>query len=99
MVGAITTEVAAEIIQHTVSQPQFQTTPESQKAMDNLLLAAQVQAALVQDMPSARVEVEKSELLVSMGVAWGDDEGLIAKVDQIVGEVGGVKVKVRLISP
>lgn len=99
MVGAITTEVAAEIIQHTVSQPQFQTTPESQKAMDNLLLAAQVQAARVQDMPSARVEVEKGELLVSMGVAWGDDEGLIAKVDQIVGEVGGVKVKVRLISP
>ena len=88
-----------EIIQLTVSQPQFQATPASQKAMDNLLLAAQVQAALVKEVPSARVEGKKGELLVSMGVAWGDDERLIAKVDQIVDEVGGIKVKVRLIIP
>jgi cytidylate kinase len=98
-IGAITTEVAADIIQYTVGQPQFRTTPESQKAMDNLLLAAQVQAALVKEVPSAKVEVEYGELVVSMGVAWGEDKRLIAKVDQIVDDVGGVKVKVRLISP
>ena len=98
-VGAITTDVAAEIIQHTVGQPQFRTTPESQKAMDDLLLAAQVQAALVEEVPSAKVAVEKGELVVSMGVAWGEDKRLIAKVDQIVDEVGGVKVKVRLVRP
>jgi cytidylate kinase len=97
-IKAITTEEAAAVIQYALSLPRFRTTPESQKAMDDLLLAAQVQAALVEEVPSARVEVEKGELVVSMGVAWGEDKKLIAKVDQIVDEVGGVKVKVRLVS-
>jgi cytidylate kinase len=98
-IKSITTEQAADIIQYTLGLPQFRTTPKSQKAMDDLLLAAQVQAALVEEVPSVRVKVEKGELVVSMGVAWGEDKKWIAKVDQIVDEVGGVKVKVRLVSP
>jgi cytidylate kinase len=97
-IESITTEGAADIIRSALSLPQFRPTPESQKAMDDLLLAAQVQAALVKEVPSVRVEVEKGELVVSMGVAWGEDKKLIAKVDQIVDEVGGVKAKVRLVS-
>jgi cytidylate kinase len=97
-IKAITTEEAADIIQYALRLPRFRTTPASQKAMDDLLLAAQVQAALVEEVPSARVEVDKGELLVSMGVAWGEDKKFIAKVDQIVDAVGGVKVKVRLVS-
>jgi cytidylate kinase len=97
-IKAITTEEAADIIRYVLSLPRFRTTPESQKAMDDLLLAAQVQAALVEEVPSARVEVDKGELVVSMGVAWGEDKKFIAKVDQIVDAVGGVKVKVRLVS-
>ncbi|MEJ2071715.1 MAG: cytidylate kinase family protein, partial [Syntrophobacterales bacterium] len=98
-ITAITTEMAVNIIQYTVNQPRFRTTPESQKAIDNLLLAAQVQAALVEEVPSAKVNVENGELVVSMGVAWGEDKRLIAKVDQIVDDVGGVKAKVRLVNP
>jgi cytidylate kinase len=98
-ITAITTEMAVNIIQYTVNQPRFRTTPESQRAMDNLLLAAQVQAALVEEVPSAKVKVENGELVVSMGVAWGEDRRLIAKVDQVVDKVGGVKVKVRLVNP
>jgi cytidylate kinase len=98
-INSITIDGAADIIQYTLSQPRFRTTPESQKAMDDLMLAAQVQAALVNEVPSAKVEVEKGELVVRMGVAWGEDKRFIAKVDQIVDEVGGVKVKIRLVSP
>jgi cytidylate kinase len=98
-INAITTEMAANIIDYTVGQPLFRTTPESQRAIDNLLLAAQVQAALVEEVPSARVKVENGELVVSMGVAWGEDQRLIAKVDQVIDKVGGVKVKVRLVNP
>jgi cytidylate kinase len=99
-IGAITTDMAADLIDHTVGQPRFQTTPASQKAMDDLLLAAQVQAALVEEVPSAEVRVENGELVVRMGAAWGQDKKFIAKVDQIVDKVGGgVAVKVRLVSP
>jgi len=90
---------AAEVIGCALSQPCFRTTPESQQTMAALLLAAQVQAALVEEMPSARVEVEEGELVVNVENIWGEEQKLIAKVDQVVDQVGGVKVKVRLVSP
>jgi cytidylate kinase len=98
-IQALDLDEAAGIIQHTLGLPRFRTTPASQKAMDDLLLAAQVQAALIKEMPSARVVADQGELLVSLGGAWGEDKKLIAKVDQIVDEVGGVKIKVRLVRP
>ena len=57
--------------------------------MDNLLLAAQVQAALIEEMPAARVEVVDGELVVSLGGGWVDEQKFIAKVDQLVDEVAG----------
>lgn len=96
---AITVDDAVDIIQCALEQPNFQTTPESQKAMENLLLAAQVQASLVDDIPSARVEVEEGELVVHIRNGWGAGKKMIAKVDQISDGLNGVKVKVRLVSP
>ena len=90
---------AVSLIECTLKRPSFQTTPESQKAMENLFRAAQVQAALMDEIPSAKVEVEGGELVVSIGGAWGQEKKLIAKVEQISDGMGGVKVKVRLVSP
>ena len=90
---------AVELIAHAVAQPSFQTTPESQKAMETLLLAAQVQAALVHEIPSVKAGVEGGEVVVTIGGAWDGDEKLLAKVEQVSDNVGGVKVKVRLIRP
>jgi cytidylate kinase len=95
----LTTGEAADVIHCALSQPSFRTTPESQQAMDTLLLAAQVQAALMEEVPSARVTVEGGELVVRLGVSWGEEHRLIAKVEQVVDQVGGVKVKVRLVRP
>ncbi len=90
---------AVSLIECTLKRSCFQTTPESQKAMENLLLAAQVQAALVNEIPSAKVEVEGGEIMVNLRDTWGEGKRLIAKVEQVSDEVGGVKVKVRLLSP
>ena len=90
---------AVSLIECTLQRPTFQTTPESQKAMENLLRAAQVQAALMDEIPSAQVAVEDGELVVRIGGAWGQEKKLIAKVDQISDGMGGVKVKVRLVNP
>ena len=98
-IKCLTTDAAVDIICKALEQPCFQTTPESQKAVDTLLLAAQVQAALVEEIPAARVEVEEGEILVSIGGPWAQDKRLIAKVDQVVDNLCGLKVKVRLISP
>lgn len=90
---------AVSLIECTLKQPCFQTTPESQKAMEDLLLAAQVQAALVDEIPSAKVEVEDGKIIVNLRDSWGEGKKLIAKVEQVSDSVGGVKVKVRLVSP
>jgi cytidylate kinase len=93
----LSTDGAVNIIQCALAQPCFQTTPESQKMMEKLFQAAQVQAALVEDIPSAKVRAEGGEIVVSLGDVWGKDKELIAKVDQIVDEIGGIKVKIRLV--
>ena len=44
----ITVEDTVELIMDTVQLPQFQTTPASQKALEDLALAAEVKAVLAQ---------------------------------------------------
>jgi cytidylate kinase len=87
------------LIECTLALPHFQTTPESQKAMENLFRAAQVQAALVQEIPSVQVGVEGEEIVVSIGGPWNGEKKMIAKIEEISDSVGGVKVKVRLVQP
>jgi cytidylate kinase len=96
-IKTLTTDDAAEVSQCALNRPCFRTTPESQKAMDKLLLAAQAQAALIQEIPSARVEVQDGELVVSLAAAWPEEQKFIARVDQIIDAAGGVKIKVRLV--
>ena len=58
---------AVSLIECTLKGPSFQTTPASQKAMENLLLAAEVQAALVEEIPSVKAAVEGGEIVVTYG--------------------------------
>lgn len=46
---------AIEVISNTVGLPHFETTPESQRIVDDLLLAAQVRVRLVDQLPACRV--------------------------------------------
>lgn len=91
------TDDAVEIIAQAAIQPCFQTTPESRKAMETLFLASQVEAALVETMPSAKVGVENGEIVVTTTGYLADGKQLIAKVEEVIDdEKTGVHVKVRL---
>lgn len=54
-VGNITVSDAVQILYFTVKKPCFQTTPSSQKILDDLLLASQVQATLMDAAPLVKV--------------------------------------------
>lgn len=90
---------AVALICQAAQLPVFQSTPASQAAMEKLMLAAQVQTALVDNIPSAKVEVEGEEIVVSIKGLYAEEKKLIAKVDQVCDGLGGVKVKVHLVSP
>jgi hypothetical protein len=66
--------------------------------MHILFMAAQVQAALVEEIPSVQATVENGEIVVATSEGyWAEGKKMIAKVDQIMdSEKGGVKLKVRL---
>jgi hypothetical protein len=90
---------AVDLICRLVKLPCFQTTPESQKSMHTHFLAAQVQAALVEYMPSAKVEVEGGDIVVIMERFWAEGKKMIAVVDKVIdSEKEGVQIKVRLTS-
>ena len=92
-------EDAAALICQTVQLQAFQTTPASKQALEKLMLAAQVQAAIVEEMPAAKVEVKGEDIVVSIRGVYGEEQKLLAKVDQVQDSLGGIKVKVRLVSP
>ena len=98
-IGKIDIDEAVEIIAKTAAMPCFQATDESRKQIDLLYKAARAQAVLAQDIPSASVDVERGELVVSFkghGDFMGEDRKLIAKIEENIDEKGNVRVNVRL---
>lgn len=100
-VGKISSDAAVEIIAETASMECFKTTEESRKQIDLLYKAARAQAVLVHEIPSAKVEVEQGELVVSIKGQMdfmGDEKKLTARIEELCDEKGDCKVRVRLTS-
>lgn len=95
-VGKITVDEAVEIIHNAMDS--FRTTPESQRAMEDLLIAAEVQAALVP--LKIQVSVLSIDGKVAIGPARGSkDLASLREVEKIARAVPGVKdveVNVRM---
>jgi cytidylate kinase len=94
-IKTITVDAAAEIIQCAVERPCFQATPESQKLVDEMSLAARVEAALVEEIPSVKVEVKDGEVFISLRGALCQDEELMSRVKRLAGNIAGIEVKVH----
>lgn len=62
--GKITVDDAVDIICHTAKLERFKTTPESQREMNDLYLAAKVRAALIGKKPDVRVSVQNGEAYI-----------------------------------
>jgi cytidylate kinase len=88
-VATMTVDDAVELILHNAKRPCFQTTPESQKILDNLALAAQVQAALVEDFPTedfptAEVSAKEGRVFVALKGPVTQAKKLTARARSIV---------------
>ncbi len=100
-IGKMGCDEAVDTIAETAAMECFQATEESKKKIDLLYRAARAQAVLVQEIPSAVVEVEQGELVVyikGFGDFMGGEQKLAAKVEEITDEKGDLKVRVRLTS-
>ncbi|MEJ5300070.1 MAG: cytidylate kinase-like family protein [Thermodesulforhabdaceae bacterium] len=89
---------AVDIICHTVSMDAFKTTPESQMMMDNLVMAADIKAAIVHLRPDAEVNYESGVATVHTTLPLEVDEtDLKRQLEETCLKIPGVReVRIRI---
>ena len=80
-----------KIICHTVKLEHFQTTPESQKSLDDRFLASEVKVALMEMKPEVEVSAKDGVVLVKTHGHLSHEEYLINEIRNIGETVEGVK--------
>jgi hypothetical protein len=82
---------AVDIICHTAGMKQFQTTAESQQAMANLALAAEVKAALIDLNPGIDVSAENGKVFVKARISEALGQEMTSVIEDHARAVRGVK--------
>ncbi len=98
-ISTMTVDDAVDILFEAVGKKAFQTTPESQKKLEDLALAARVQIAVMHLVPKVRVAADSG--VVSIGNVQGKTTAatdLVAMLSKVAQAVNGVReVHVHLI--
>ncbi|MEJ2671977.1 MAG: cytidylate kinase-like family protein [Deltaproteobacteria bacterium] len=95
-IKSITVDDAVDMIRCAVRVPHFQTTPPSQKMLDDQTMAARIQAALVDEFPTARVSIQAGEIFVDIKGSLTEKQETIDRVRRIAGHVAGIEVKMQV---
>jgi hypothetical protein len=86
----MTVEDAVDLISHNLGGP-FATTPESQACLDNLTLAAQVEAVLVKSFPGVKAVAKEGAVFVSVRAPLSQRQSAAVKAEAIAKSVSGVR--------
>ena len=90
-IGKITVSDAVDIICYTARLPNFQTTDESRKILDSIVLAAKAKVEIVKDWPPVSVCSENGVVFVDTKCKMQQEQEVIAKIEEAVKRVPGVK--------
>jgi len=82
---------AVDTICSTARLKQFEATPQSQRVMDNLLLAARVKAKLVRSYPMVRTSASDGIVTVDARFNLTEEPVLAEKIKEMAQQVPGVK--------
>jgi cytidylate kinase len=86
-----TVDDAVGLILHAAKLPCYQTSPESQKKLENMALAAEVKAALVNRFPDAETSAQNGHVHVKIEAPLIQEETISKEIRQIAEDVDGVK--------
>jgi cytidylate kinase len=98
----ITLDDAVEIIRNTLRLPQFQTTPASQRSLEDLALAAEVKAILVGVKPDIEVAAQNGIVYLQLKAAESQESALSRDLERMAKGIAGVrevKFQVRPVMP
>jgi cytidylate kinase len=91
----ITVDYAVDIIKCALKEPCFQTTPEGQKLVVEMSLAAGIEAALIEDIHSIQVEVKGTEVFIYLKRDLCKDEELMSRIKRLAANIAGFDIKVN----
>ncbi len=95
--GNLTTEDAAEIICQTAKSSCFKTTPESQKILDDIALAALIKASLFKISPHIEVSVDGNDIDIITRLRVPDSETMERLRESAKKIVGNRPVNVKML--
>jgi cytidylate kinase len=96
-VGKFTIEDAAGLICYAAQSTQFQTTPQSQAALDDLLVAARAKAVIVNAWPGVKVTAHQGKVVVHTEATLIQEDQVRRRITEAAQAVDGVKeVRVRV---
>jgi hypothetical protein len=87
----LTVEDAVEIIFHAVKLKTFQVTPESQRILDDLALAAQIEATLIKEFPFTEAVADDGKVHVTVKAPLSLRRKLTPKIKNTVKQLKGVR--------
>ena len=87
----ITVDDAVDIICHTAGLKHFQTTPDSKRAMDDLLLSAEVKAALMGIKVGIEVSAQNGVVKIKAEAPVTKERALIDDIEKTAKKIPGVK--------
>lgn len=94
-IGVLTVDDAVDIIANTSQLEHFRTTQESQRKLNDLALAAEVKAALM-DFPEAAVSAKDGMVFISLQAPLNQQEMLAPRVENVAKKIAGVRsVEIR----
>ncbi len=90
---------AVDMILYALKRPCFETTIESQRLVDNLALAAQVKAALIEEFPVVDVSAKDGRVWIHMKIPLSHSKSITERAKSVAAVVPGVKEVDVHISP
>lgn len=87
----ISIDDTVEMICHAAELDTFKTSYESQKAMDDLVLASEVRSTLLEIKPDIRVFVRDGAVSLGASAMALNDPGLVQQIERITRQIPGVK--------
>ncbi len=93
-----TVDGAVNIIRCALKDSCFQTTPEGQKLVGEMALAAQIEVALIEDIPSTRVEAKEGEVFIYLKRDLCKDTELITRIKRLAAQVAGSDIKINCLT-
>jgi len=101
-IKTISVDDAVSIICDTVQLEHFQTTDESQKAMNDLALSAELKAALIDVAPKINVTVTDGAVFIKVKASQADEIKIRSQIEKTIESFDGIKnvdIQFRLTDP